>query len=103
MAACPYGARSFNFWEPRGYIKTELNPKFPTRDAGVVEKCSFCEERLASGERPACVEACNKDARAMYFGDLEDPDSEVRKILSARYSIRRKPELGTGPGVFYLI
>jgi molybdopterin-containing oxidoreductase family iron-sulfur binding subunit len=103
MAACPYGARSFNFWEPREYIKTELNPKFPTRDAGVVEKCNFCDERLAAGERPACVEACNKDAKAMYFGDLEDPDSEVRKVLTERYSIRRKPELGTGPSVFYLI
>ena len=103
MAACPYGARSFNFFEPRPYIKTELNPRFPTRDAGVVEKCNFCEERLSMGQIPACVEACNKEARAMYFGDLEDPESEVRRVLAQRYSIRRRPELGTGPGVFYLI
>ncbi|HYA42722.1 MAG TPA: 4Fe-4S dicluster domain-containing protein [Syntrophobacteraceae bacterium] len=103
MAACPYGARSFNFFEPRPYIKTELNPRFPTRDAGVVEKCNFCEERLSMGQIPACVEACNKEARAMYFGDLEDPGSEVRRVLAQRYSIRRRPELGTGPGVFYLI
>jgi molybdopterin-containing oxidoreductase family iron-sulfur binding subunit len=103
MAACPYGARSFNFWEPREYIKTELDTKYPTRDAGVVEKCNFCEERLAVGLRPACVEACNKDGRTMYFGDLEDPESEVRKVLAGRYSIKRRPELGTNPSVFYLI
>lgn len=103
MAACPYGARSFNFWEPREYIKTELDPKYPTREAGVVEKCNFCEERLAMGMKPACVEACDKGAKALTFGDLDDPNSEVRKLLSQRYSIRRKPELGTEPGVFYLM
>ena len=53
MAGCPYGARSFNFREPRDYIKTEINTKFPTRERGVVEKCNFCEERLAFGEKPA--------------------------------------------------
>jgi Fe-S-cluster-containing dehydrogenase component len=104
MAGCPYGARSFNFREPRDYIKTEINPKFPTRERGVVEKCNFCEERLAFGQIPACVEACAKlGAKALVFGDLEDPKSEVRKLLAEHYSIRRKPELGTEPGVFYII
>lgn len=101
MAACPYGARSFNFWDPRPYIK-HINPDYPTREAGVVEKCDFCVERLKAGKIPACVEACNKEAKAMYFGDLDDPDSEVRKVLAQRYSLRRKPELGTRPSVFYL-
>ena len=56
MAACPFGARSFNFRDPRPFI-AEINPKFPTRMKGVVEKCNFCAERLAEGEMPACVEA----------------------------------------------
>ena len=101
MAACPYGARSFNFRDPRPYIKTDLNPTFPTRDRGVVEKCNFCEERLAAGKIPACVEACK--CKALSFGDLEDAKSEVRKALASHFSIRRKPELGTEPGVYYII
>jgi molybdopterin-containing oxidoreductase family iron-sulfur binding subunit len=101
MAGCPFGARSFNFRDPRPYIKTELNPTFPTRDRGVVEKCNFCEERLGAGKMPACVEACK--CKALSFGDLEDPGSEVRKALGSQYSIRRKPELGTEPGVYYII
>jgi molybdopterin-containing oxidoreductase family iron-sulfur binding subunit len=101
MAACPYGARSFNFRDPRPYIKTELNTTFPTRDRGVVEKCNFCEERLAAGKIPACVEVCK--CKALSFGDLEDPNSDVRKALASQFSIRRKPELGTEPGVYYII
>jgi len=65
----------------------------------VVEKCTFCYERLAKGLMPACVEASNG---ALIFGDLEDPNSEVRKILSERHSFRRRPELGTRPSVYYL-
>jgi len=99
MAACPYGSRSFNFRDPRPFIK-ETNPKFPTRTKGVVEKCNFCAERLAVGEMPACVEASNG---VLTFGDLDDPESEVRKLLKANYAIRRKPALGAGPSVFYII
>lgn len=101
MAACPFGARSFNWRDPRPFIK-ETNPKFPTRAKGVVEKCNFCYERLAEGLMPACVEA-SKDSKAMVFGDIEDPSSEVRKILSTHYTIRRKSELGTQPSVYYVI
>jgi len=100
VAACPYGSRSFNWEDPRPLVK-ELNPEFPTRTKGVVEKCTFCEERLAKGQIPACVEACPK--KALTFGDLEDPGSEVRKLLGSRYSIRRKSELGTQPMVYYLV
>lgn len=99
MAACPFGARSFNWKDPRLALKKE-NPDYPTRTIGVVEKCTFCVERLAVGKIPACVEASEG---AMLFGDLEDPNSDVRKALGKRYSIRRKPELGTGPGVYYII
>ena len=101
MAGCPYGARSFNWRDPRNYIKTELNMTFPTRERGVVEKCNFCDERLGVGKLPACVEAC-KDG-CLTFGDLEDPNSQVRKILASHFTIRRKPELGTDPGVYYII
>ena len=100
MAACPYGSRSFNWRDPRPHIE-ETNRGYPTRMRGVVEKCTFCEERLAKGKMPACVEACS--AGALVFGDLEDPDSEVRRVLEDSFAIRRKPELGTGPGVFDLV
>ena len=53
------------------------------------------------GKPPACVEACK--VGALTFGDLEDPNSEVRKLLATHFTIRRKPELGTDPGVYYII
>ncbi|SDN58177.1 putative sulfite reductase-associated electron transfer protein DsrO [Desulfonauticus submarinus] len=99
MAACPYGSRSFNFYDPRKFLKEE-NINFPTRTKGVVEKCLFCYERLDEGKKPYCVEAAEG---VIYFGDLNDPHSEVRKVLAERYAITRKPELGTLPCVYYLI
>jgi len=99
MAACPYGSRSFNFRDPRPFIK-ETNKKFPTRMKGVVEKCNFCSELLAEGKQPACVEASNG---ALVFGDLDDPESEVRKLLKSNYTIRRKAALGTGPAIYYIV
>ena len=100
VAGCPYGSRSFNWRDPRPHID-ELNPEFPTRTRGVVEKCNFCEERLARGEQPACVVACKE--KALIFGDLEDPESEIRKVLRERPSVRRKVALGTQPQIFYLL
>jgi molybdopterin-containing oxidoreductase family iron-sulfur binding subunit len=99
MAGCPYGARSFNWRDPRPFIE-ETEPNYPTRTKGVVEKCNFCAERLRIGLLPACVEACRKDA--LVFGDVHDPNSKVRKLLSQRYAIRRKSSLGTEPHVYYL-
>lgn len=99
MAACPFGARSFNFIDPRTALK-EINPEYPTRTPGVVEKCNFCMDRIDRGLKPACVEAAKG---AIVFGDLDDPNSEVRKILNSHYTIRRKPNLGTEPSIFYLI
>lgn len=99
MAGCPYGSRSFNFRDPRPFIKKE-NPDYPTRTRGVVEKCTFCSERLAVGKLPACAEA---SGGAMVFGDVDDAGSELRQLLRKRYSIRRKPNLGTNPQVYYLV
>lgn len=99
MAGCPYGSRSFNFWDPRPYIPA-AKPGYPTRTKGVVEKCDFCAERLADGRLPVCVEESDG---AMVFGDLEDPASPVRRLLAESYAIRRKPQLGTDPSVFYVV
>jgi len=101
MAACPYGARSFNWRDPRPFVR-KVFPKFPTRTKGVVEKCNFCEERLAEGLKPACVEAA-KDHGGLVFGNLEDPHSEIREILRTRFTIQRKPDAGTNPRVFYVM
>jgi molybdopterin-containing oxidoreductase family iron-sulfur binding subunit len=108
MAACPYGARSFNWRDPRGkdasgqpFIKAE-NPKFPTRMRGVVEKCNFCTERLAIGQIPACVEVAAQ-SKALVFGDLNDPNSEISQVLKTTFTIQRKPSAGTHPSLFYII
>jgi molybdopterin-containing oxidoreductase family iron-sulfur binding subunit len=100
VAACPYGSRSFNWRDPKPFIN-EIDPTFPHRTRGVVEKCTFCDERLAAGKLPACVEVCPE--KALAFGDLEDPHSEVRALLHDRFAIRRKPYLGTQPQVYYLV
>lgn len=102
MAGCPYGSRSFNFFDPRRWLQEkEMNPEFPTRMKGVVEKCNFCAERLFKGQYPACVEACTNGG--LVFGDLNDPGSEVRRLLREHHAIQRKPSLGTGPNVYYII
>jgi len=101
MMGCPYGARSFNWENPRPYIK-EYNPDFATRMRGVVEKCNFCGERIALGKEPACLEAV-KETGAIVFGDLNDPESEIRKVLDKENTIQRKPSLGTKPSVFYIV
>ena len=88
MAGCPYGSRSFNWGEPRKNLDlSKLNAEFPTRMRGVVEKCNFCVERLAVGEMPACVEASEG---AIAFGDLYDPESDVRKVL--REQVHHPPQ-----------
>jgi molybdopterin-containing oxidoreductase family iron-sulfur binding subunit len=100
IVACPYGSRSFNFKDPRPGID-DIDPAYPTRMRGVVEKCTFCDERLARGLEPACVEVCENDE--IVFGDLNDPESKVRRLLSEQMTIRRKPGLGTEPEVFYIV
>jgi len=100
MAGCPYGSRSFNWRDPRPFIK-KINLDFPTRTRGVVEKCNFCVERLAQGLIPACVEACKE--KALVFGDLKDPNSEILEALKFRTIFQRQPELGTKPKVYYIL
>jgi Fe-S-cluster-containing dehydrogenase component len=120
IVACPYGARSFNSkeQEEKKYHRHDPPPDrkawgpwpFPSRTHGVVEKCTFCFHRIDQGLRegkkigeevvPACVEAC--PARARIFGDLDDPQSDVSRLLSSRGWIRLREELATKPKVYYL-
>jgi len=111
MAACPFGARSFNWQDPRPNIPKDANgnypSNYPTRQKGVVEKCDFCAERYPFDKQlPACVEAAAKLAQgqgALTFGNLDDPRSAVSQILESQHSICRRPNLGTGPNVYYLL
>ncbi len=100
MAACPYGARSMNWRDPRPFIR-KINDNYPTRTKGVVEKCTFCEERLRVGMLPACVVACEE--KALLFGDIEDARSEIRRLLDRERPIRRRADLGTKPQAYYIL
>ena len=103
MAACPYGARHFNWGEPT-IPKGALNPHMHVlgnrpRPKGVVEKCTFCIQRARAGRYPACVEVCPVGARK--FGNLLDPDSEIRYIIEHKRVLVLKEELQTMPKFFY--
>ena len=125
MVACPYGARNFNYkeQEEEEYNRPDLPSDlgldnktyrgpwpFPHRTHGVVEKCTFCFHRIDQGLKegkkigvdvvPACVEACPSVART--FGDLDDPTSEVSKLLASRDFFRLLEEMDTEPKVIYL-
>jgi len=113
--ACPYGARSFNWKKFDGEnpaVPDWGQPEVERRPRGVVEKCSFCYQRIDRGlaqgltpgvdrnATPACVNACPVGART--FGDMNDPESPIRKLLAKHPSFRLREELGTGPRVYYL-
>jgi len=103
MAACPYGARHFNWTEP-SIPKNEVNPNTHylgnrPRPKGVVEKCTFCIQRTRAGRYPACVEVCPVGARK--FGNLLDPDSEIRYIIEHKRVMVLKADLNTAPRFFY--
>ena len=117
MAACPYHARYFNWWDPKWPpgIERTLNPDVAPRMRGVVEKCNFChgrrhaaeEHAAAAGSReidprdyvPACVEAC--PTGAIQFGDLNDPASGVAKAAAQPASFRLLEALHTDPKIYY--
>jgi molybdopterin-containing oxidoreductase family iron-sulfur binding subunit len=103
MAACPYGARHFNWGEP-AIPEGRLNPKTHLlgnrpRPKGVVEKCTFCIQRTRNGRYPACVEVCPVGARK--FGNLLDPASEIRYIIEHKRVLVLKEDLNTLPKFFY--
>lgn len=103
MAACPYGARHFNWAEPAvpdEAVNTNMHylGNRP-RKKGVVEKCTFCIQRTRAGRYPACVEVCPAGARK--FGNLLDPESEIRYIIEHKRVLMLKAELNTMPKFFY--
>lgn len=95
MSACPYGVRSF-VWKKRD--GNEL--AYPSRQVGIADKCDLCFHRLEKGVVPACVNTCPASARIL--GDLNDPESEVSKIIASNPVQTLLPELGTGPNVYYI-
>lgn len=102
-AACPYHARRFNWEKPtipteeinpnQGYLSNRLRPQ------GVMEKCTFCLHRTREGRMPACLEACPTGARV--FGNILDPQSEIRWVLENKRTFVLKEELGTKPRFYY--
>ncbi|ABR47208.1 4Fe-4S ferredoxin, iron-sulfur binding domain protein [Alkaliphilus metalliredigens QYMF] len=119
--ACPYGVIYYNDEEPFGKWRSgdgaELtekvggnvipyyNPDRAASYAGIrrgnkVEKCTFCDHRVANGEEPYCVDACPSNART--FGDLDDSSSEVSKLLANNDSLVLQPEENTKPQVYYI-
>lgn len=82
IESCPYDAR---FFHPKGYV----------------DKCTFCSQRVQAGLKPACVSVC--PTHCMYFGDLDDPNSEVAQLLQRRKHKVLAPEAGTQPNVYYLV
>ena len=103
VAACPYtGVRSFNWEEPAYYADFALGDADAAKhEKHTVEKCIFCTQRVARGEQPACVADCI--GRARHFGDLDDPNSEVSRLLASREYTQLHTEFGTKPSVYYLV
>lgn len=113
--ACPYYGRAFNWEAFKGdnpFVPEWGQPEVERRSRGVVEKCSFCYQRIDRGlamgltpgvdqeATPACVVACPVGARV--FGDLNDPDSEVSQLIAKYPYYQLRNDLGTGPRVYYL-
>jgi len=103
IAACPYKGRVFNWGEPRIPVE-ELNTDVHylgnrPRMKNVVEKCTFCVQRVRRGRYPACVEACPTGTRK--FGNLLDPDSEIRYLIENKRVFRLKEDLNTEPKFYY--
>jgi molybdopterin-containing oxidoreductase family iron-sulfur binding subunit len=114
----PYKVRFFNFFDPNfdGMLKEQLNPDVTVRSAGVMEKCTFCVQRIRRGEEqalvegrglrdgevvPACVQAC--PSSALVFGDLNDAEGQATQLVRQdQRKFRLLEELGTEPQVYYL-
>jgi molybdopterin-containing oxidoreductase family iron-sulfur binding subunit len=102
LEACPYtGVRTFNETAPQYFLDFAVGDAdvLPHQEK-VVEKCTFCFHRIDRGERPACVDICR--ALARFFGDLDDPESEVSKLIASRPYYQLLTERGTGPSIYFL-
>jgi molybdopterin-containing oxidoreductase family iron-sulfur binding subunit len=114
---CPYTVRFFNFNDPVWHqpLQNAWNPEVSVRSKGVMEKCTFCVQRIRNAEMaahdenrplhdgdvvPACVQSC--PTRAMWFGDMADPSSNVARLARSERATRLMDDLGTKPKVVYL-
>lgn len=115
--ACPYDDRYFNFVNPAWDepLNLQLNPDVSVRSVGIMEKCTFCIQRIRAAEinaekekrqlkdgefNPACVQSCPTEA--LVFGDLDDPESRVSRLAKSNRAAKLLPDLGTKPKVTYL-
>lgn len=117
---CPYKVRRFNFFDYSSYLQDParlvFNPEVTVRPRGVMEKCSFCVQRIQNARQqanvegrpikdgeitPACAAAC--PAEAIVFGDVHDPQSRVSKLSKMDRGYRVLAELGVKPSVTYLV
>ncbi len=114
---CPYKVRRFNWarYEWTSPLGEQLNPDVTVRSVGVMEKCTFCVQRIQAGKLdakrehrvvrdgdivPACAQTCT--AEAIVFGDLHDPDSRVSRLSQLARGYRVLEELNTKPAITYL-
>ncbi len=105
MMACPYEARSYNYFRPKEYFSEKGLTEFEqvgyqAHPRGAIEKCTFCAPRLKEGKLPACVATCPSEARI--FGDLDDPESRVAQLVATGLAKPRLAEQGTKPSVFFI-
>lgn len=115
VVACPYQARYKVDESHFAYGETptaQEAQRFDEGRLGVVQKCTFCHDRIDAGKAlgltpgidpeasPACSNACI--AHALHFGDIEDPESNVSKLLTDNTWFQMHEDLGTNPGFFYL-
>jgi len=101
MLACPYGVRyaSFEGQDNRTYFQCAEDLTCDTSHE-IVEKCHLCLDRTRKGKKPACVATCLTGAR--FYGDLDDPDSEVSRLIRGKGGWTILEELGTQPSVYYI-
>ena len=114
---CPYTVRTFNWFDPvfEEPLDRQLNPNVSVRQSGVMEKCTFCVQRIRAAKHAAddegrelrdgdtttaCAQSCPTEA--IVFGDLEDPESVVSQMARSERAFGLLEELGTGPAVTYL-
>jgi molybdopterin-containing oxidoreductase family iron-sulfur binding subunit len=102
MEACPYGARTFYDKQTTYYGngQTPFEEAKQTFSEGVVMKCNFCVDRVEQGDDPACVQTCPTECRT--FGDLDDPQSKVSKVIAEKKARPLLADKGLEPSVFYI-
>jgi molybdopterin-containing oxidoreductase family iron-sulfur binding subunit len=99
--ACPYNARIFVEGEPSFQADFAFGDgDAPSHIANTTEKCTFCKNRIDRGAMPACMELCL--ARCRFWGDLDDPDSEVSKYIAGKQTFQLLEDQGTGPTTIYV-